>query len=74
MKKFIVDLMGSKRTARLLAAKRIRECFKDVEWRTQRFVVHGTLIDVDGEIDFYKVGSIKAAIARMDAVLADLSR
>lgn len=71
---FIIYLIGSKRTARRLAAKRVSDCFKAVDWRDQRFIVNGVMTVVDGETDFLKASGIKSAMKRLDAVLADLSR
>lgn len=74
---FIVSLLGSKRTARQVAAKRIRKCFDGCKWESHTFVCNGITMKGGGDgggTKFYNKSEVDLAIDRLNKVLADLSR
>lgn len=74
MKDFIAYLIGTKRTARRVAARRIKKCFDGVKWDKQVFKSRDYTFEVDDETKFYKSAVIDEAMERLNSVLRDLSR
>jgi hypothetical protein len=51
---------------------RIIACFKDVSFTKNRFLVNSIVIDVDGEVNFYKAKQINEAIEKLNKILREL--
>lgn len=71
----LIAWMGDKRAIRMDAARRVKEAFEGVSWKTQSFSYNGgpCLESKSGETKFYEAGEIDAAIERLNKVLHELS-
>jgi hypothetical protein len=69
--------LGGEMKLKLIIAKFLRrelrikiiDCFKDVKWVKQSFVINGVRLDVDGETNFYKASDVDSAIDKVNKIL-----